>query len=175
MVCARRAAMRDGRRPALSYGRRHRPRDRGRPSGLRISDPMDAVFPDRRICSTGCSALKSVRATSNLLSIFPMFGRRPTAPIQMKSFGVPRLPRVPWITCVIRLTSYECGMDQPTFTPVQQIVGVLERVLLVSGAGSTKPAGSVKIRVETIAHYLERNCRRSLLASWRRCQKDAPY
>jgi len=30
--------------------------------------------------------------------------------------------RLPWVTCVIRLTSYECGMDQPTFTPVQQIV-----------------------------------------------------
>jgi predicted nucleotide-binding protein (sugar kinase/HSP70/actin superfamily) len=30
--------------------------------------------------------------------------------------------RFPWITCVIRLTSYECGMDQPTDTPVKEIV-----------------------------------------------------
>ncbi len=77
----------------------------------------------------------------------------------MKSFGAPRsAARVPWITCVIRLTSYECGMDQPTFTPVQQIVersGTL--FFSFQELDSTKPAGSVKIRVETIAHYLERN------------------
>lgn len=30
--------------------------------------------------------------------------------------------RMPWIACVVRLSSYECGMDQPTYTPVQQIV-----------------------------------------------------
>jgi predicted nucleotide-binding protein (sugar kinase/HSP70/actin superfamily) len=30
--------------------------------------------------------------------------------------------KLPWVTCVVRLTSYECGMDQPTFSPVQQIV-----------------------------------------------------
>jgi predicted nucleotide-binding protein (sugar kinase/HSP70/actin superfamily) len=29
--------------------------------------------------------------------------------------------RMPWIACVIRLSSYECGMDQPTYSPVQQI------------------------------------------------------
>jgi len=65
--------------------------------------------------------------------------------------------RMPWITCVVRLTSYECGMDQPTFTPVQQIVehsGTL--FFSFQDLDATKPAGSVKIRVETIAHYLER-------------------
>ncbi|MCP4381556.1 MAG: activase [Hyphomicrobiales bacterium] len=65
--------------------------------------------------------------------------------------------RIPWITCVIRLTSYECGMDQPTYSPVQQIVedsGTL--FFSFQDLDSTKPAGSVKIRVETIAHYLER-------------------
>ena len=25
--------------------------------------------------------------------------------------------RFPWITCVLRLSSYECGMDQPTYAP----------------------------------------------------------
>jgi predicted nucleotide-binding protein (sugar kinase/HSP70/actin superfamily) len=62
------------------------------------------------------------------------------------------------VTCVIRLTSYECGMDQPTFTPVQQIVehsGTL--FFSFQDLDSTKPAGSVKIRVETIAYYLERS------------------
>jgi predicted nucleotide-binding protein (sugar kinase/HSP70/actin superfamily) len=66
--------------------------------------------------------------------------------------------RLPWVTCVIRLTSYECGMDQPTFTPVQQIVehsGTL--FFSFQDLDSTKPAGSVKIRVETIAYYLQRS------------------
>jgi predicted nucleotide-binding protein (sugar kinase/HSP70/actin superfamily) len=65
--------------------------------------------------------------------------------------------RIPWITCVIRLASYECGMDQPTYTPVQQIVE-RSRTLFFSfqELDSPKPAGSVKIRVETIAYYLEK-------------------
>src|SRR6185295_11975223 len=66
--------------------------------------------------------------------------------------------RVPWVTCVIRLSSYECGMDQPTYTPVQQIVersGTL--FFSFQDLDATKPSGSVKIRVETIAHYLETN------------------
>jgi predicted nucleotide-binding protein (sugar kinase/HSP70/actin superfamily) len=64
--------------------------------------------------------------------------------------------KLPWVTCVIRLTSYECGMDQPTFTPVQQIVeGSGTLFFSFQDLDCTKPAGSVKIRVETIAHYLE--------------------
>jgi len=73
-------------------------------------------------------------------------------------WGAKVAARVPWISCVIRLTSYECGMDQPTFTPVQQIVersGTL--FFSFQELDSTKPAGSVKIRVETIAYYLERS------------------
>ena len=65
--------------------------------------------------------------------------------------------RVPWIACVVRLSSYECGMDQPTYSPVQQIVersGTL--FFSFQDLDSTKPAGSVKIRVETIAHYLQK-------------------
>ncbi|MEE8300938.1 MAG: acyl-CoA dehydratase activase-related protein, partial [Candidatus Tectomicrobia bacterium] len=30
--------------------------------------------------------------------------------------------RCPWTTCIIHFSSYECGMDQPTYTPVQKIV-----------------------------------------------------
>jgi predicted nucleotide-binding protein (sugar kinase/HSP70/actin superfamily) len=64
--------------------------------------------------------------------------------------------RIPWVTCVIRLASYECGMDQPTYTPVQQIV---ERSVTLffsfQDLDATKPAGGVKIRIETIAHYLQ--------------------
>lgn len=65
--------------------------------------------------------------------------------------------RMPWIACVVRLASYECGMDQPTYSPVQQVVersGTL--FFSFQDLDSTKPAGSVKIRVETIAHYLGR-------------------
>lgn len=67
--------------------------------------------------------------------------------------------RMPWIACVVRLSSYECGMDQPTYSPVQQIVersGTL--FFSFQDLDSTKPAGSVKIRVETIAYYLQRHC-----------------
>ena len=58
---------------------------------------------------------------------------------------------------MIRLSSYECGMDQPTYTPVQQIVE-RSRTLFFSfqELDSTKPAGSAKIRVETISYYLEK-------------------
>src|SRR5204863_267252 len=46
---------------------------------------------------------------------------------------------------------------QPTYTPVQQIVE-RSRTMFFSfqDLDSTKPAGSVKIRVETITHYLEK-------------------
>ncbi len=72
-------------------------------------------------------------------------------------WGAKAAARVPWITCVIRLASYECGMDQPTYTPVQQIVersGTL--FFSFQDLDATKPAGAVKIRVETIAYYLEK-------------------
>jgi predicted nucleotide-binding protein (sugar kinase/HSP70/actin superfamily) len=65
--------------------------------------------------------------------------------------------RMPWIACVIRMSSYECGMDQPTYSPVQQIVersGTL--FFSFQDLDATKPAGSVRIRVETIAYYLQR-------------------
>jgi predicted nucleotide-binding protein (sugar kinase/HSP70/actin superfamily) len=82
--------------------------------------------------------------------------------------------RLPWIACVVRLSSYECGMDQPTYTPVQQIVersGTL--FFSFQDLDSTKPAGSVKIRVETIAYYLGRYSReiieRKLAASPAHC------
>jgi predicted nucleotide-binding protein (sugar kinase/HSP70/actin superfamily) len=72
-------------------------------------------------------------------------------------WGAKVAARLPWVACVVRLSSYECGMDQPTYTPVQQIVehsGTL--FFSFQDLDSTKPAGSVKIRVETIAHYLEK-------------------
>ncbi|MGH7390555.1 MAG: acyl-CoA dehydratase activase-related protein [Candidatus Rokuibacteriota bacterium] len=72
-------------------------------------------------------------------------------------WGAKAAARMPWIACVVRLSSYECGMDQPTYTPTQQIIersGTL--FFSFQDLDSTKPAGSVKIRVETIAHYLER-------------------
>jgi len=73
-------------------------------------------------------------------------------------WGAKVAARMPWIVCVIRLSSYECGMDQPTYSPVQQIVersGTL--FFSFQDLDSTKPAGSVKIRVETIAHYLQKH------------------
>lgn len=72
-------------------------------------------------------------------------------------WGAKVAARLPWIACVIRLSSYECGMDQPTYTPVQRIVEASGTLFFAfQDLDATKPAGSVKIRVETIVHYLER-------------------
>jgi predicted nucleotide-binding protein (sugar kinase/HSP70/actin superfamily) len=63
--------------------------------------------------------------------------------------------RMPWVSCVIRLSSYECGMDQPTYSPVQSIVESSGTLFFsFQDLDSTKSAGSVRIRTETIAHYL---------------------
>jgi predicted nucleotide-binding protein (sugar kinase/HSP70/actin superfamily) len=55
----------------------------------------------------------------------------------------------------MRLSIYECGMDQPTYTPAQKIVEATGTMFFKFGdLDSTKPGGSVRIRVETIVHYL---------------------
>jgi predicted nucleotide-binding protein (sugar kinase/HSP70/actin superfamily) len=70
-------------------------------------------------------------------------------------WGAKVAARCPWITCVIRLSSYECGMDQPTYTPTQKVVEATGTLFFKFGdLDSTKPAGSIKIRVETIVHYM---------------------
>jgi predicted nucleotide-binding protein (sugar kinase/HSP70/actin superfamily) len=72
-------------------------------------------------------------------------------------WGAKVAARMPWVACVIRLASYECGMDQPTYTPVQRIVEASGTLFFsFQDLDATKPSGSVKIRVETIGHYLER-------------------
>jgi predicted nucleotide-binding protein (sugar kinase/HSP70/actin superfamily) len=70
-------------------------------------------------------------------------------------WGAKFAARLPWIACVVRLSSYECGMDQPTYTPVQRIVESSGTLFFsFQDLDATKPAGSVKIRVETIDAYL---------------------
>lgn len=65
--------------------------------------------------------------------------------------------RCPWITCVLHFSSYECGMDQPTYTPTQKIVEATGTLYFKFGdLDATKPAGGIKIRVQTIAHYMEK-------------------
>lgn len=70
-------------------------------------------------------------------------------------WGAKFAARCPWISCVLRLSSYECGMDQPTHTPVQRIVEASGTLFFKFGdLDATKPAGSVAIRTETVLHYL---------------------
>lgn len=72
-------------------------------------------------------------------------------------WGAKVATRCPWITCVLRLSSYECGMDQPTYTPAQKIVEATGTLFFKFGdLDATKPAGSIKIRVETIVHYVSK-------------------
>ena len=62
-------------------------------------------------------------------------------------WGAKVAARRPWITCVVRLSSYECGMDQPTYTPSQKIVEATGTLYFKFGdLDSTKPAGGIKIR-----------------------------
>jgi len=72
-------------------------------------------------------------------------------------WGAKVATRIPWITCVLRFSSYECGMDQPTYTPTQKIVEATKTLFFKFGdLDSTKPAGSIRIRVETIVHYMSK-------------------
>lgn len=72
-------------------------------------------------------------------------------------WGAKFASRFPWISGVIRLSNYECGMDQPTFTPVQRIVESSGTLFFKFGElDETKPTGSIKIRVETIVYYLQK-------------------
>jgi predicted nucleotide-binding protein (sugar kinase/HSP70/actin superfamily) len=72
-------------------------------------------------------------------------------------WGAKYAARLPWVACVIRFSSYECGMDQPTLTPVQAITEESGTLFFTFGdLDATKPAGSVRIRVETIIYYLGR-------------------
>jgi predicted nucleotide-binding protein (sugar kinase/HSP70/actin superfamily) len=72
-------------------------------------------------------------------------------------WGAKVAARCPWTTCVLRLSSYECGMDQPTYTPTQRIVEATGTLFFKFGdLDSTKPSGSVRIRVETITHYMSK-------------------
>ena len=48
-------------------------------------------------------------------------------------------------------------MDQPTYTPTQKIVEATRTLFFKFGdLDSTKPAGSIRIRVETIIHYMSK-------------------
>jgi predicted nucleotide-binding protein (sugar kinase/HSP70/actin superfamily) len=70
-------------------------------------------------------------------------------------WGAKVAARCPWITCALRLSSYECGMDQPTYTPTQKIVEATGTLFFKFGdLDATKPTGSIKIRIETIVHYV---------------------
>jgi predicted nucleotide-binding protein (sugar kinase/HSP70/actin superfamily) len=72
-------------------------------------------------------------------------------------WGAKVATRCPWITCVVRFSSYECGMDQPTLTPTQKIIEASGTLYFKFGdLDATKPAGSIKIRIETIVHYLSK-------------------
>lgn len=73
-------------------------------------------------------------------------------------WGAKVATRCPWTTCVIHLSSYECGMDQPTYTPTQKIVEASGTLYFKFGdLDATKPAGGVKIRVQTIVHYMKKH------------------
>lgn len=84
--------------------------------------------------------------------------------------------RCPWTTCVIHLSSYECGMDQPTYTPTQKIVEASGTLYFRFGdLDATKPAGGVKIRVQTIVHYVEKHARELIAKKLSRLPEPGPF
>ena len=90
-------------------------------------------------------------------------------------WGAKFAARMPWVVCVVRLSSYECGMDQPTYSPVQQIVEQSGTLFFsFQDLDSTKPAGSVKIRVETIGYYLEKYSASIIAAKRSRAGQNCP-
>ncbi len=97
-------------------------------------------------------AAKSIKSPFDIIDVWTSSYSSNTNEIM---WGAKFAARCPWITCVVRLSSYECGMDQPTYTPTQKIVEATGTLFFKFGdLDSTKPAGSIKIRVETIAHYM---------------------
>jgi predicted nucleotide-binding protein (sugar kinase/HSP70/actin superfamily) len=90
-------------------------------------------------------------------------------------WGAKFASRCPWITCVIRLSSYECGMDQPTYTPTQKIVEASRTLFFKFGdLDSTKPAGSIKIRVETVVHYMAKYSQEIMRSKLARLSPNCP-
>jgi predicted nucleotide-binding protein (sugar kinase/HSP70/actin superfamily) len=90
-------------------------------------------------------------------------------------WGAKFATRCPWITCVIRLSSYECGMDQPTYTPTQKIVEASRTLFFKFGdLDSTKPAGSIKIRVETVVHYMAKYSQQIVASKLARLSPNCP-
>jgi predicted nucleotide-binding protein (sugar kinase/HSP70/actin superfamily) len=84
--------------------------------------------------------------------------------------------RCPNITCVIRLSSYECGMDQPTYTPTQKTVEASGTLFFKFGdLDSTKPSGGIKIRIETIVHYLRKYSDEIIVKKSARLLRPGPF
>lgn len=115
--------------------------------------PTDAVLLDWMFGAE--VAAGTIRSPLDIADVWPSSYSANTNEIL---WGAKFAARMPWIACVVRLSSYECGMDQPTYSPVQSIVeGSGSLFFSFQDLDSTKPAGSVKIRVETIAHYLHKH------------------
>jgi predicted nucleotide-binding protein (sugar kinase/HSP70/actin superfamily) len=109
------------------------------------SDLLDWVFGEE-------VRAKKIRSPLDISDVWTSSNSSNTNEIM---WGAKFAARFPWITCVLRLSSYECGMDQPTYTPVQKTVEAAGTLFFKFGdLDSTKPAGSIRIRIETIVHYL---------------------
>jgi predicted nucleotide-binding protein (sugar kinase/HSP70/actin superfamily) len=90
-------------------------------------------------------------------------------------WGAKMAARCPWITCVIHLSSYECGMDQPLYTPTAKIVEASGTLYFKFGdLDATKPAGGIKIRVETIVHYVGKLSREVIQKKLARLPEKCP-
>jgi hypothetical protein len=66
-------------------------------------------------------------------------------------------------------------MDQPTYTPTQKIVEASRTLFFKFGdLDSTKPAGSIKIRVETVVHYMAKYSQEIMRSKLARLSPNCP-
>ena len=66
-------------------------------------------------------------------------------------------------------------MDQPTYTPTQRIVEATGTLFFKFGdLDSTKPAGGIRIRIETIVHYLAKYSDKIIEKKLSLLPKDCP-
>ena len=127
----------------LPPGSRHRPRDRRPDPGRRLPDPLGAVpAPGLRSARLDVRRGRAVGTNPHALDISDVWLSSYSGNTNEILWGAKFAARCPWITCVLRLSSYECGMDQPTFTPVQRIVEASGTLFFKFGdLDSTKPTG----------------------------------
>ena len=123
----------------------------GYPVFTQDSLPIDADILD------ACSATRSAPARSRIPWRSPTCGRTPTARTpRRKVWAAKYMARHPNLVA-LEMSNFKCGHDAPIYTVVEEIVEHSGTpYFCFKDIDENKPAGSIKIRVETIGYFLKR-------------------